>query len=765
MDMMRYLRKHKQKIMIVVVFFVAVMFGIPSILNQLARRKNSDQVMGFYTDSNGDKKAVGTLEIGGADSDLNILRSLGIDQIARGLAFAGLQQPEAGGSSYIPELAVHQLLFADSSSRKMVRAELIRRMAGLGDMVGESVLEKVFADIDAIAAEDAVRGRLYYLLLVNEAHEAGIRATHEQVSDLLKWRKQLMMQGMQGMSLEALQNSMNISESRLLSAVANYISIIRYAHSLTRPMALTEPELKTLIQKRIDVEKTEGTFVAFDTSMLRVKAGEPTDVELQELFDKYRTAEPGAGGDDNPFGLGYKLSDRVKVEYIKADVAQLKQTCTADFEGLPIGEQEDLIQQYWADNQAEFTEQVKPAEGVEDAQPEYRVKSFDEVADQARDSYLQKQAEDKALQVLAEAKRMSVGALGELAAREAKYKDRVKAAADYDGITKELTSTEVPLSYGLSNYLTPASAQGFQGFGQTYVVKNGRAVQSVLALMFQCEPLMDSKVDERLRDEMVRLLDDIGPVLTLDYSGNANAAYLVRVVDAEKQRDPVSMVDDGSYGAAENVPADAEGGAIHKQLVQDWKRLRNYELVQAKAREFAAQAGEDWDKAFEATNADFNSDPNNPIRPLSLRQVQSLRDDMQRYQEQYQKMAQQNQGSASYYARIIQQRMQTVMEVAEYAREHNGQVVEGLAVVPMALDSSCLVFKELKSPVFEEAEYLKRKPMVSRELVIRNQQVMALDYFNPENIKTRMGFEFKHSEQAKDEESDEAAAGEAETAG
>ena len=45
--------------------------------------------------------------------------------------------------------------------------------------------------------------------------------------------------------------------------------------------------------------------------------------------------------------------------------------------------------------------------------------------------------------------------------------------------------------------------------------------------------------------------------------------------------------------------------------------------------------------------------------------------------------------------------------------------------------------------------------MISRELIIRNQQVMTLDYFNPENIKARVQFEFQSYDKPEEEKSDE----------
>ncbi|MEM8874693.1 MAG: hypothetical protein AAGD32_10590 [Planctomycetota bacterium] len=63
--------------------------------------------------------------------------------------------------------------------------------------------------------------------------------------------------------------------------------------------------------------------------------GEPTDADLTAFFNKYADQNPGQVGKDNPFGVGYRLQNRAKVQYFtvaRADVRDAIVASKTDFE-------------------------------------------------------------------------------------------------------------------------------------------------------------------------------------------------------------------------------------------------------------------------------------------------------------------------------------------------------------------------------------------------------------------------------------------------
>lgn len=85
-------------------------------------------------------------------------------------------------------------------------------------------------------------------------------------------------------------------------------------------------------------------------------APDPTEAEIKAHFDKYKDKNPGEG---EPYGFGYRLPDRFKVEYITVPIKRVAATITVD----------DLAgQKYYLENPTEFLPGAADAE--EPATPE-----------------------------------------------------------------------------------------------------------------------------------------------------------------------------------------------------------------------------------------------------------------------------------------------------------------------------------------------------------------------------------------------------------
>jgi len=224
--------------------------------------------------------------------------------------------------------------------------------------------------------------------------------------------------------------------------------------------------------------------------------------------------------------------------------------------------------------------------------------------------------------------------------------------------------------------------------------------------------------------------------------GQGGAAYLVRIINVDKKREAESAKDDGSFGAVVNVPAENPDSSLVELIKQDWKNKQAFELTRKQAEEFAGKAGETgekWLTALQEANKSLRDDPNAPAAMDVLRE-NSLQQDRQ-MMTTYQQMAQNNPNMAEYISSMLSRQMQLLRKSMELAQERRQEGSSGLAVLAVEGDLNCSVFKDLQVTTPNQQEYQRMKPLVAQQLMSRNQGLLALAHYNPDNIEKRFGFE------------------------
>ena len=76
---------------------------------------------------------------------------------------------------------------------------------------------------------------------------------------------------------------------------------------------LSDPLRRRLVLDQFSTVKIQAVAVDGSRYLHRVEQ-DPTDAQLEQLFEKYKDDLPGTG---QPDGLGYRIPDRVKIEYLK----------------------------------------------------------------------------------------------------------------------------------------------------------------------------------------------------------------------------------------------------------------------------------------------------------------------------------------------------------------------------------------------------------------------------------------------------------------
>jgi len=156
-----------------------------------------------------------------------------------------------------------------------------------------------------------------------------------------------------------------------------------------------QPELRRRFA-RID-EKMKVRLAVLKAEDFRDKAPEPSEEDLQKQFDACKQYLPGQG----PKGFGYRIPDRVRIEYLVADPKAFQ------IDAEPSAADEDVKAYYEAHKESDYLVKEEPKkEGADEAAPvadapkEKKFRPLEEVRDEIRKILLDTEAGRLALEKL-----------------------------------------------------------------------------------------------------------------------------------------------------------------------------------------------------------------------------------------------------------------------------------------------------------------------------------------------------------------------------
>ncbi|MEL7239145.1 MAG: hypothetical protein AAGK78_09800, partial [Planctomycetota bacterium] len=107
--------------------------------------------------------------------------------------------------------------------------------------------------------------------------------------------------------------------------------------------------------------------IVLDVDEFTVGLPDPTDEQIQAQFDAYRetaaqTITAEAGELENPFGFGYRLPDRVKLEYLAVEAQRVQEKVLADVEAMPLRDRVLTMYRLWKESPEQFVAPEEPEE-------------------------------------------------------------------------------------------------------------------------------------------------------------------------------------------------------------------------------------------------------------------------------------------------------------------------------------------------------------------------------------------------------------------
>ncbi len=161
---------------------------------------------------------------------------------------------------------------------------------------------------------------LTHILLLRSAEKAGFKPQVEHARELLTqvhpdW-----------------QEEQKADVLRFDHALAEYLAITDFLVSLSSPE--NEDEARRDAREQM-LTRVTGRRVAFDAAAWADQVPEPAQDQVHRTFEQYRDVLPGRPvRQTNPYGLGYRVPDRVDVEYLIVDLEKLAASIEPDPEDL-----------------------------------------------------------------------------------------------------------------------------------------------------------------------------------------------------------------------------------------------------------------------------------------------------------------------------------------------------------------------------------------------------------------------------------------------
>lgn len=738
MSLVRWFRKNNTKVMAVVV--IVILFGFiggGALMQQLSRRATGlHNTIAYF----GDNRKITRQTLSNARRELDILRALQADRL--------LQNQDLRG------ILLGELLFNEQRTQVALLNHIKQTIRQYQYRISDKQINDIY--------RRSVPSSMYWMLLKNEAKLAGIMVSTEQAGELLgKVLPQTYNGRKYSQIIQDIMNQYGLPEQRLLEIFSELLATMQYAQMICSNEDITSSQITQAVA--IERESISADLVEFGSSVFTSTIAEPTPDAERDHFNKYRKFVAGQVSDENPFGFGYRLPDRVQLEYIAVRLDDIAPQVSA-----PTNQEKE---DYYNRNRLQsFTEQVQTDPNDPNSPMINQTKSYVEVIDDISKQLLKNKINAEANRILQEAKTITDPALGDIGTEPAKFTtEKLKEmAGDYETTAEKLSKkNNIKIYAAKTGLLSPEDIQKNEYLARLYVEGYGKNPISLSQIVFAVNDLTASELGP-FDVAKPGMYENIGPLKDLmgspwaglmDTSGQILA--LVRVITTVKAAEPQS-IDQTFSTKSLTFEADAKDDAedvysVREKVIEDLKKLAAMETAKNKAEEFISLAAKDgWDSTIDKFNElhgkENTGDPNDPenvTEPFKLQNLAGMRRVSKATIQTLDAHSAGNPAAPLFLNGRKKHRLFLEKLYSLIPQDRNS-----VDTVPLLMefkpDMSFYCIKNLSVQRISLQEYEKIKAMrLQREDYIQSESMVAV-HFNPENILKRMNFR-----QAKTEESEE----------
>ena len=604
---------------IVAIGTLASFMGLGTYLQFISRRSRGLQKTAAYF---GDNRKITNNDIMLAREDLRILQLAGAGELLRNIGVPLFNTPD------FRALLMGELLFSER-----------RTSPGLINYLKQTIRTNDYRISDKQISDmykPTVPSEIYWYCLLKEAQLAGMRVSNEDARRLLV-NAYPKIQQFNGATYSQIVGGVvkrgGIPEEKILTTFGKLLSIWEYAKMSCSGEDITNSQIMQSVSR--ERETIDVNFVKFDSAVFAETQSEPNQEIITEHFNKYKHYFAGTVSEENPYGFGYKILDRVQLEYITCrldDVSKIVKPPT-----------QEEAEEFYRRNRSQFTEEVLSDPNDPNSPRTERVKGYAEVASIISDNLLQNKINSKAKSILDEAKALTEPGLREIDTDKANLtaEQLKKRAGDYKAAADQLSRNyNIKVYTAKTGLLSAADTQLDDYLGRLFLRGYGDTVIGLTQIVFAVEELDLSELGP-FAVSKPRMYENIGPLR--DILGRITA--IVRVIDAEKATEPESInqtfsvntlkfetadqqanQEDPNLGPGEDLETD-EVYSVKEKVTEDLKRLAAMDVTKKKAGEFLDLVAKDgWESTIEKFNELYGqhggqdeSDPNVPEDPNAIK--------------------------------------------------------------------------------------------------------------------------------------------------
>jgi hypothetical protein len=679
-------------------------------------------------------------------------------------------------------------LFQTPDFRALMLSELLfserATSAGLVNVFKRTIRENNYRVSDKQISDiyrPSVPREIYWHCLKKEAQLAGMRVSNEDTRNLLvnAIPKIPQFNGATYFQLigSVVQRS-KIPEEKILTTFGELLAVLKYAETSCSSEDITSSQIMQAVSR--ERETIDVNFVKIDSAVFSETQSEPNQEAIIEHFNKYQQFYSGTVSEDNPYGFGYKLADRVQLEYIACRLEDISTIVT------PPTQEE--AEEFYLRGKGQFTEEVLSDPNDPNSPLTERIKGYSEVAGIILGGLLQNKITSKAKSIMDEAKTLTESGLqdidtepGDISAEQ--FKQR---AGDYEAAAEELSEKyKIEIYAGQTGLLSAEDMQLEDYLGKLYIRSYGENFVGLTRIVFAIDEVGLSELGP-FDVPKPRMYENIGPAR--DILGRIVA--IVRVIDTEKASEPESInqtfdvskssfetTDDQTNQGDPNGPPEKDLEtqdvySVKEKVTEDLKRLAAMDATKKKAEEFIALVVKDgWESTIEKFNELYGqqgrqdeSDPNELSDPNAINAFdESFKlensTNLQRIsRETIGRLTVQSEGNPGAPLFVNEAQKWLSVNDAKIEGQFIGRLYSlvppdsnSVDALPLIMefkpDMSYYCLKEIRVRRVVREEYEQMKPIqVYREEYLQFQSLAAV-HFGPENILKRTNFRWVDEEE------------------
>ncbi len=736
MNPLKWVRKNKTQVMVVVIFIAIVGFILGAWLQQQATRGTYKQVLGYY-DNN---KEITNEDIINARNELEIMQKAGASSMLRNIGIAGFKALD------LRAFLLGELLFSEHST-SMQSFNIIKQSARNGEYnISVSQIEDIYNAPPKLGRD------ICWLLLTREAQDAGITIPPEVAGSQLAKLIPPMFNVKYQDYINAMMEQNGISEGQIVGAFVKLLEVLTYSRAICSAEDVTSSQITHLVST--DNENIDVEYVKVDSSVFSDAQPMPSEDKITEQFEKYKNNISGEVSEENPYGFGYKLPARVVFEYIAVKLDEIKATITP-----PTAEE---TEEYYQKNRDIFVEKIPSNPNEPNSPVTERTRSYAEMAGAISKQLLDDKIKSKADQILQDAKTITEEGIKDFDIKSSKItiKELKEKVGDYKAAAASLNQKyKINIYSGKTGLLTAEDMQQDKYLSTLYIKGTGYNAALLIDAAFAVDELKISQLgpSEALKP---KLYENIGPLMQIPNRAQENTIgeimAVARIVEAVPSVEPENI--DYKFSTQTLVLKQDSNSqenktySVKKSVIDDLKRFEAMETAKTKAEELKELALKDgWDKAIEKFNdlypkkdSNGTAEPNTfrlqvmpSLKQISLRKLMTLQD-LTIGEASFETINSNNKKGAMFINQLY--------SLVPKDKETPDNMPLVLEFKP---DISYYCLKKLSVRHLNQDEYESIKAFEVYKNEVINTQSLAVEFFNPVKITERMKYKEKEPEQEK----------------